>query len=103
MANRSLKDREYKTATCNIYDKYEKPVQGGLALTPQKVKELTDKGLAVSTPNQGFNDDPQFSDSWFIEPQFRRGCDMNTAWEISQFTQSKLVNAHKSDKRKFGG
>ena len=62
MANRRLKGREYKTATCNIYDKYE-----------------------------------------FIEPQFRRGCDMNTAWEITQLAQSKLVNAHKSDKRKFGG
>ena len=102
MATRRLNAGSFVTATCNVYDKYEKPVQNGLALTPQKVKELTEKGIAVSTQNQGFYDDSQFSDSWFIEPQFRRGCDMNTAWEITQRMQSKMIAAHKNDKRKFG-
>lgn len=100
MADRNLNAGGYKLAHCNKYDVYEKPVQPGLALTPQKVKELTERGIAVSTQNQGFNDDPQFSNGWFIEPQFRRGCDMNIAWEISQHTQSKLISAHKNDRRK---
>lgn len=103
MADRNLNAGSYKLAHCNKYDVYEKPVQPDLALTPQKVKELTERGIAVSTQNQGFNDDPQFSNDWFIEPQFRRGCDMNTVWEISQNTQSKLIGVHKSDKRKYGG
>lgn len=103
MAKRILNAGNYVTATCNKYDEFEKPVQAGLALTPQKVKELTERGIAVSTPNQGYSDGSESAGSPFVEPQYRRGCDMNTAWEISRRVTSKLVNVHKSDKRKFGG
>lgn len=102
MAKRVLNAGNYVTATCNKYDKFEKPVQAGLALTPRKVRELTDRGVAVSTPNQNYMDS-EFSNSPFVEPQYRRGCDLNTAWEISRRVTSKLVNVHKIDKRKFGG
>lgn len=103
MATRRLNAGTSKLATCNKYDKYEKPVQSGLALTPAMVKQMTDRGLAVSTPNmQMMNDDVAFADSWFIEPQFRRGCDMNTAWEISQQVQGNLIDVHKTDKKRYG-
>ncbi len=102
MAKRVLNAGDNKLATCNIYGKYEKPVQPGLALTPRDVKTLTERGLAVSTPNIGQIEDPAGS-SDYLEPQYRRDCDMNTAWELSRRVTSKLVNAHKNDKRKYGG
>lgn len=103
MATRRLTAGSNILAKCDKYSKYEKPVQSGLALTPRDIKQMTERGLAVSTPNlQVFNDSEAFTDSWFIEPQFRRGCDMNTAWETTQVVQSNLINVHKSDKKRYG-
>ncbi len=104
MATRTLNPSRTITASCNKLGKYEKPVQSGLSLTPRDVKELTDRGIAVSTPNSSYTEASPIhrSDSWFVEPQDRRGMDMNTAWEISQRTRAKIIAAHKSDKRKFG-
>lgn len=103
MATRRLTAGSNILARCDKYSKYEKPVQSGLALTPRDIKQMTERGLAVSTPNlQLSNDSETFTDSWFIEPQFRRGCDMNIAWETTQVVQSNLINVHKSDKKRYG-
>lgn len=103
MATRRLTAGSNILAKCDKYSKYEKPVQSGLALTPRDIKQMTERGLAVSTPNlQVSNDSEAFTDSWFIEPQFCRGCDINTAWETTQVVQSNLINVHKSDKKRYG-
>ena len=103
MATRKLNAGSNKLATCNKLNLYEKPVQSGLALTPQMVKEMTERGLAVSTPNIGQVQDNSGipRGDWFLEPQYRRDCDMNTAWEISQNTQRSLIDIHKRDKKRY--
>jgi hypothetical protein len=73
MATRRLTAGSNILARCDKYSKYEKPVQSGLALTPRDIKQMTERGLAVSTPNlQVSNDSEAFTDSWFIEPQFQQ-------------------------------
>lgn len=101
MAKRELNAGSNIMATCNIYGKYEKPVQGGLALTPAMVKQMTDRGLSVSTPNIGQIQENGPSDGT-LEPQYRRGMDMNTAWELSHNVSKGLIHAHKRDKKIFG-
>lgn len=75
-----------------------------LALTPQNIKELTDRGIAVNLPNekQFIQGDSIKAGSWEVEPVFRRSMDMCEAWELEQVSKNKVLKAHKVDKRKFG-
>lgn len=103
MATRELNAGTNTLATCNVLNKYEKPVQSGLALTPRDVKEMTERGQAVSTPNIGqVQEDSASTGDWFIELPYRRGVDMNTVWEQSHITQNGLIRAHKLDKKRYG-
>lgn len=77
-------------------------VKSGLAMTPTKVKELTDKGLAVSNQSASFYDSSDTSSDWNIEPMFKRNMDVNSLWEIQNESRTKVVKAHKTDKKKFG-
>ncbi|UCS96028.1 MAG: hypothetical protein [Microviridae sp.] len=102
MAKRIFKAqvRPCKCTLCADIDRLQ--TKEGLALTPSHVKELTDKGIAVNLPNaNGFFSSESKSD-WFVEPQFRRDANMASLWEQEQSAKSKVVNAHKKDKQKYG-
>ena len=76
-----------------------------LALTPMQVKELTDKGIAVSLPNsKQFLDgqNAERSNDWSVDPIFRRDASMCTMFELERDSQGKIIRAHKLDRKKFG-
>lgn len=85
-------------------DKDVEVTKPGLSLTPQNIKELTDRGIAVNLPNekQFLQGDSIKNNSWDIEPVFRRSMDMCEAWELEQVSKNKVLKAHKVDKKKFG-
>ena len=99
MANRKLNPL-IKTCSCSLCDERDKLVtKPHLAMTPQQCKELTDRGIAVSLPNSQFLDGE--SNGWDIDPSFRRDSDMISTWETETQAKSKLILAHKNDKKKF--
>lgn len=100
MATRTF-DKNVKTCSCSLCEQDKIVTKPHLAMTPQQMKELTDKGIAVSLPNASFLDG-EGSRGWDIEPMFKRDTDMNTAWELEQVSKSKIIKAHKLDKKKFG-
>lgn len=100
MAQRKLNAGSNILAECNKYGQYEKPVQSGLALTPRDVRVMTDRGQAVATPNLAYVEDNYNGE--YLPPEYRRGMDLNTAWELSQDISNGLVSAHKRDKKIFG-
>lgn len=104
MANRILKE-QLNPCTCGLcLEKDFEITKPNLSLTPQAIKELTDRGIAVNLPNEKsfIQGDPISSSSWDIEPIFRRSVDMCEVWELEQVSKSKVLKAHKIDKRKFG-
>lgn len=104
MANRILK-QQLNPCTCNLcLEKDFEITKPNLALTPQAIKELTDRGIAVNLPNEKsfIEGDPSSSASWDVEPIFRRSVDMCEVWELEQISKNKVLKAHKIDKRKFG-
>lgn len=105
MAQRILK-AQLKPVICKteIGRDYEitKP---NLALTPQNIKDLTDRGIAVNLPNEKQfleGDSITLSKTWDVEPVFKRSADMCELWELEQVSKNKVLKAHKVDKRKFG-
>lgn len=72
-----------------------------LAMTPQQVKELTDRGIAVSLPNGQFLDG-ESTEGWNVDPAFKRDSDLVSTWELETLSRSKLLRAHKSDRKKYG-
>lgn len=87
---------------CVLSDADKSVTQPHLAMTPQQVKELTDRGIPVSLPAQQFLDSDSDSSSWSVDPVFQRDNDINTAWEKEQLSRSKLIKAHKNDKKRYG-
>ena len=74
-------------------------------LTPQNIKDLTDRGIAVNLPNEKQfleGDSISSAKSWDVEPVFKRSADMCELWELEQVSKNKVLKAHKVDKRKFG-
>lgn len=70
------------------------PVQSGLALTPRRVKELTEKGVAVSTVNsEGVFDAGKNPSDWSIDSMYQRGTDRCTLWEKSQLAKRKILSS----------
>lgn len=73
----------------------------GLAMTPSKVKELTDRGIAVSLPNDKTFLDGGSTD-WTVDAMFKRSADMCELWELEKNAQSKVLKAHKLDRKRYG-
>lgn len=74
-----------------------KPVQAGLALTPVRVKELTSKGIAVTTANaEGVYDASTKPSDYSMDPIYGRDTDRNTLWESSQLARQRILS--KKDK-----
>lgn len=70
------------------------PVQPGLALTPRRVKELTDRGIAVTTSNsEGVFDAPSNPSDWHIDSAYERGTDLCSLWEKSQLAKRKILSS----------
>lgn len=70
------------------------PVQSGLALTPRRVKELTEKGVAVSTSNsEGIFDAPRNPSDWSFDSMYERGTDRCVLWERSQLAKRKILSS----------
>lgn len=92
-----------RLATC-LYDSstYERTIDG-LAVTPSEVKQLTDRGIPVSTPNANMTVPAEGLDNGFyVEPMFRRDMDVNDLWNLQQSTKRKFSKAHHDDVLKYG-
>lgn len=103
MAQRKLIPQIH-SVNCQCCGELELVTKQGLAMTPKQVQELTDRGIAVSLPNEkSFLDgQPKSSTSWDVDPIFRRSADMCSMWELSRDCQGKILSAHKADKKRFG-
>lgn len=76
------------------YNNGDVPVQSGLALTPRRVRELTEKGIAVTTSNsEGVFDAPAKSSDWSMDAMFERGTDRCILWEKSQLARKKILSS----------
>lgn len=74
----------------------------GLALTPSDIKNLTDKGIAVSLPNAQNFLNPAEGSSWTVEPEFRRDATMCSVWETEKLAQKRVMQARKKDIQIYG-
>jgi hypothetical protein len=74
----------------------------GLALTPSDIKNLTDKGVAVSLPNAQNFLAPSEGSTWHIEPEFRRDATMASVWETEKLAQKRVMKAKKTDIQVYG-
>lgn len=103
MAQRKLIPQIH-SVNCQCCGDLELVTKQGLAMTPKQVQELTDRGIAVSLPNEKLFLDGQSksSTSWDVDPIFRRSADMCSIWELSRDCQGKILSAHKADKKRFG-
>lgn len=80
---------------CNAgYTELDVPVQSGLALTPAKVKELAEKGIAVSTANSDglFDASPDFG-NYKMDDMYESGMTREELWERSQMAKKKVFFA----------
>lgn len=85
---------------CKVVDSLELVTKPGLAMTPKQVRELTDRGIAVSLPNEkSFLDGSSSKTDWSIDPIFRRDADMCSMWELSRDCQGRILKAQKADKK----
>ncbi|WP_390598154.1 hypothetical protein [Bacteroides sp. f07] len=105
MAKRIMK-AQLKPCTCKLCTGIDYEItKPNLALTPQNIKDLTDRGIAVNLPNEKTflqGDSISNAKSWDVEPVFKRSSDMCELWELEQVSKNKVLKAHKVDKRKFG-
>lgn len=103
MAKRILK-AQLSPCNCTCAENHDHLfTQENLAITPQRVKDLTDRGIAVNLPNSNqFLNPSDSTKSWNIEPQFKRDANMAEMWETEQLTKRKVSQAHKKDKQKYG-
>lgn len=103
MAKRELNYGSNKLCSCKVDGVFEHRVQNNLALTPRMVKEMTEKGIAVSLPNNTIDpqDDPVMSKAgkWELDPIEMRGFDKNSAWEMSKRSNNKITQAIRKNKR----
>lgn len=61
------------------------------AITPRQIAELTARGIPIAP--QAVERDIKGDNSWNIDPIFKRGMDMATAWELEQQAQAKAKYA----------
>lgn len=75
----------------------------GLAMTPSEVKDLTDRGISVSTQISATQTtSSELENGFFVEPMFRRSIDVNDLWNLQRSTQSKIMETHKRNKQTYG-
>lgn len=100
MAKRKL-IAQLNPVNCKVVDSLELVTKPGLAMTPKQVQALTDRGIAVSLPNEkSFLDgSPSSPTDWSIDPIFRRDADMCSMWELSRDCQGRILKAQKADKK----
>lgn len=100
MAQRKLIPQIH-SINCKCRGDLELVTKPGLAMTPKQVQELTDRGIAVSLPNEkSFLDGSSSSKTdWSIDPIFRRDADMCSMWELSRDCQGRILKAQKADKK----
>ena len=81
---------QVRPVNCKVVGDLELVTKPGLAMTPKQVQELTDRGIAVSLPNEkSFLDGaPSSTGDWSIDPIFRRDADMCSMWELSHLLPS---------------
>lgn len=72
----------------------------GLAMTPQQVKELAERGIPVSA--RGVQEFYNEETGWYVEPMFRRGADINQLWEMEKTAQARVLSARRRDVSKYG-
>lgn len=97
-SKRDLTKQSFRLACCGTYECNFNPVQAGLSLTPKDVKSLTERGIAVSTQNHiSFDNVRSTGDTY--DYLFKRGYDLNTAWETTYNYKKGLLNVLKQAKR----
>lgn len=102
MAKREFK-AQLKPCKCVCNPEFDHIVtKPGLALTPSDIKNLTDKGIAVSLPNAQNFLAPSEGSSWNIEPAFRRDATMASVWETEKLSQKRVMKARKTDVQLYG-
>lgn len=60
------------------------------SMSPTQLKELADRGIAISNANLEINIDGK--NTWSVPPAFKKGMDMATAWNQEQ-TAKRLVKS----------
>lgn len=99
MAKRKLV-AQLNLVNCKVVDSLELVTKPNLAITPKQVQELTNRGIAVSLPNEKlFLDGSSSGTDWSIDPIFRRDADMCSMWELSRDCQGRILKAQKADKK----
>ena len=57
------------------------------AITPRQIAELAERGIPISP--QAVEREVRGNNDWNIDPIFKRGMDMATAWELERTAQAK--------------
>lgn len=97
---RNLKNRRVRR---KIDPATDNPVQHGLAYTPAKMKELSDKGIPVSTMTvDDMFFDGDFNTDFNVPIEEQRGLDMSEAWEAEQDAKQAFLNGLKKDIQNYG-
>ena len=99
MAKRKL-IAQLNLVNCKVVDSLELVTKPNLAMTPKQVQELTNRGIAVSLPNEkSFLDgSPSSATDWSIDPMFPSH-DIGCMWELSRDCQGRILKAQKADKK----
>lgn len=101
-SKRNLKSQIFYNCNC-LCDGHFTQVQNNLSLTPRHVRQLTERGIAVSTQMIGQVDFGKNPPPKSLEPQYMRGCDLNTAWEISHTAKQRYLHLINLSKRNKNG
>lgn len=90
---------------CSIQRRFdEQGVQENLAVSPAQMRDMNEKGIAISTQNlpESYFIDGNGENSFFIPITERRGVDSCMMWEEEQTIKKKMRKARNSDISKYG-
>lgn len=94
--------KDWKDTLCDTSRKdIDIDVQDGLALTPARVRQLTEKGIAVSMPagnSEGLYDSSESPSDYSIDLMYERGMTREELWERSQVSKQNIMNARNRKK-----
>lgn len=93
---KNLPIRCYDSSEC-VY------VQSHLAVSPTEMNQMRERGIPIASQV----DSTQFYDgdtspSVSIDPMFRRGVDINDAWNLQEASKRKLNSAYVNDVKTYG-
>lgn len=101
MAVRTLNPVGLRTASCKCVNEVKRTIEG-LAMTPQQIAEMAQRGVPISPQNmQGYYDGMAGDNNWRVEPMFRRGADINQLWEMEQTARQRILSARKKEIIKY--